>query len=425
MISPEHGPMSPDPALLSPPCSHSQPRRAQRALRLVRLQERFPRFSPRGLYIDSYRAAEISRVLSDPIVEAYLEAVDEWAIESGLEGASEPGGAASLLDPAGNNLPESTGGAPRAVIVDPSDVVNLSHRHGHHWVERWCTAQIVGCTLGERVGRRFLECGCYGRTEVKIDGGKPVAARILGSRCRSRACPQCQRAAADLMVPGIQRLVESWKWPMLLTLTLRHDPDDDLRPQIDALLLGWKRLRRRGCCRPISGGVRVIEVKRTDGGWHPHLHVLCDCRWLDRGEIAAAWSEVTGGSHVIDVRRIRGAAEAAAYVSKYVCKAPTFADPLDLAEWMLSVKGLRLAAAFGDAYGTPLRLDIDELPEEERADDGLWIPQPPVFELIRLASEGDRFAAAILELLTPGRWSWPPDPTPPPPPPTQANLFGP
>ena len=59
------------------------------------------------------------------------------------------------------------------------------------------------------------------------------------------------------------------------------------------------------------GGVAAVEVKRSKSKpsthWHPHMHVmlLLDS-YIDRNKLADEWKALTGGSHVIDIRRVKG-----------------------------------------------------------------------------------------------------------------------
>lgn len=396
------------------PCStSSDPAAATR--RLVALRSAYPSIRPRPVWM-SAEPPELHTVTRSPrVADALLGRFDELRAELDLDGAVDVRSARSLLDPAGNNLTIDAEDEPRRYDVAPSVVIALSHRHGAAWTERVRLAILTSFALGEKTAERYLRCGTLGAVEVAFEGGVPKKARLTGSRCRCRWCETCQRRHGDALRPGIVRLVESYSWPLLLTLTLRHGPDDTLRALIDRLLLGWKRLRRTVALRAVTGGVRILEIKRSAEGWHPHLHVLCDARWLNREEVRAAWEQASGGSTVIDVRRIRTPDEASGYVAKYLTKTTTFDDPLHFLEYLAATKGIRFAATFGDSVGTPLLLDPENTPDTPDDDEGLlWLTVGPLWKLVSDSAQGDQLATAILDLLLPDWHFAEPRASPPP-----------
>jgi hypothetical protein len=66
----------------------------------------------------------------------------------------------------------------------------------------------------------------------------------------------------------------------MLSLTIRHAWDDDLRELRSKLADAWRGMTRgapwkRFCARlGVIGAIRALEVTRGPNGWHPHLHVL-------------------------------------------------------------------------------------------------------------------------------------------------------
>ena len=70
-----------------------------------------------------------------------------------------------------------------------------------------------------------------------------------------------------------------WGWVML-TLTQRNVPSDQLSEEISRVLSGWNSLRRRQEFRSVTGWLRTVEVTRNNrpgpwrGTWHPHIHAL-------------------------------------------------------------------------------------------------------------------------------------------------------
>lgn len=67
---------------------------------------------------------------------------------------------------------------------------------------------------------------------------------------------------------------------LLLTYTLRHNADDDLRELLKAILAAYRRIKSGKAWKTMTrnvglvGDVRALEVTHGDNGWHPHIHVL-------------------------------------------------------------------------------------------------------------------------------------------------------
>lgn len=94
-------------------------------------------------------------------------------------------------------------------------------------------------------------------------------------------------------------------------------PDD----RLDALARAWrlivKRLRRQHPGKEIE---YAVVVEATLAG-EPHLHILARCPYVPQAQLSAWMQELTN-SPIVDIRRISGGRQAAAYVAKYVGKEP-------------------------------------------------------------------------------------------------------
>lgn len=125
---------------------------------------------------------------------------------------------------------------------------------------------------------------------------------------------------------------------IMLTLTQKNVPAEELPAEVDQILKGWTRLARRKELGSVAGWLRTLEVTHNaeENTWHPHIHLLLWARpdYWSRGYIAQRrwrelWADVLDLDYIpvgIDVHRIKkrgnedGIDEAAQEVSKYTVK---------------------------------------------------------------------------------------------------------
>ncbi len=105
----------------------------------------------------------------------------------------------------------------------------------------------------------------------------------------------------------------------LLTLTFRVSEKYSLQEQSDrsgpALSAFWSRLEKLGM-KPQYVWVREVGKNKD----MVHFHVLVD-HYLDQGLLKRIWLEVTGDSHIVDIRYTRCSAR---YICKYLAKMPDY-----------------------------------------------------------------------------------------------------
>ncbi len=122
---------------------------------------------------------------------------------------------------------------------------------------------------------------------------------------------------------------------VLLTFTVKNGPGlmerfEHLRRSMQFLLKRRNRELKGGNRQVLhtemarlSGGVFAYEFKRGAAGqWHPHIHMLALApkgAWLDLDALKAEWLEVTGDSHVVNVKKADDGAflEVFAYALKF------------------------------------------------------------------------------------------------------------
>jgi len=192
-----------------------------------------------------------------------------------------------------------------------------------------------------------------------------------------------------------------------ITLTL-HSTDESLAYLLRHLYASFAKLRRTHLWRSsIDGGCAFCELKWAPGKgrWHPHLHCICEGRYIAKQALSDTWLACTGSSFIVDVQLIRDHTKTIRYITKYASKPldRSFADdPTRLVEAVKALHGRRLCLTFGSWRGTPL------MPPHDETD---WVYVCPLSQLRREAADGSESARAIFARLRhPEAWL----PRPPP-----------
>lgn len=200
--------------------------------------------------------------------------------------------------------------------------------------------------------------------------------RIRSSCCHDRLCTPCAAVRSWRLQLALRHLMHE-KRMSFITLTLAGK-DEGLGEKVDRLYKHFRALRLHPLwSERVRGGAAFLEVKWSDKAqrWHPHLHVVADAGFIDQGELSTVWRTITRDSFIVDIRRVKEEAQAAAYVTKYASKPlnTSFSnDPDLLDEAVVALKGRRLAFAFGEWYGQALDLETDSLLDEGEENDEAW-----------------------------------------------------
>jgi hypothetical protein len=174
------------------------------------------------------------------------------------------------------------------------------------------------------------------------------------------------------------------QWPLHITLT-RANVGDVKKADVTALKKAFKRLRRQKIWKPVRGGIVSIELTNKGKGWHPHMHILADCRWLggetpepqrwhsrsrkaelcrqSSEELQQAWSACIGQLlSSIKVRRCDGET-AVREVLKYAVKGSDLVDSPDpVGDAIRAISGGRLSTPFGTMFGLKAELRPQKKP---------------------------------------------------------------
>lgn len=269
--------------------------------------------------------------------------------------------------------------------------------------------------------RRVADCAPWMEYELHDTGdGAEYLTLHKASFCRVRLCPMCQwrrslklaaqaravvsevgnraSASVDWLDPDdSKRQAAQPRW-LLLTLTVRNVPGDQLSACIDQLHASFSRLTKRAVWRPIRGWLRATEVTYNADAdtYHPHIHVLLMVSggyfggrggYVSQRRWRAEWAAVAGLDYdpQVDVRAVKGLdgkpiddlpkglkdkamGAAVAEVAKYAAKPADYLDPSDLdrsAKVLATLDTMlhkrRMVAWGGELKRTAQALQLDDL----------------------------------------------------------------
>lgn len=187
--------------------------------------------------------------------------------------------------------------------------------------------------------------------------------RILSHHCRLRWCPFCARVKAFKASLALETWVRKALHPKLLTLTLRS-AEMPLSEQIDRIYDAFRRLRKKNYFKSrLLGGFWYFQVTKSKktGYWHPHIHCLCEGRYVPHRYLRAMWESITGDSVIVDIRPVRDARKATNDVTRYISR-PMSLQGLS-ADSMFSLfnafHNRRLCGTFGSARKLSKQIKLD------------------------------------------------------------------
>ena len=140
--------------------------------------------------------------------------------------------------------------------------------------------------------------------------------------CCSKSCQPCLDARRWRIVRRIQWALsmkpsnDSHRWRHT-TLTIKNT--HDLPERLDHLVASFRKLRQRKTWKSTQFfGFYVIQITKSDSGWHPHLHIVTWGRWLPRGRILHEWMQITNDSRGVYITKIKQGTCISAYVTRYI-----------------------------------------------------------------------------------------------------------
>jgi len=122
---------------------------------------------------------------------------------------------------------------------------------------------------------------------------------------------------------------------------------------LDGIKRNLAKLRRSKAAKGWRGGLWSLEITNRGHGWHVHLHLLVDARWIDKSAIQTRWAKLLGQDNAIVHVGSRPGTDHRREVSKYVVKGSQLAK-WRAAEVVEAVEAIGRQKTFG-TFGTLYR----------------------------------------------------------------------
>lgn len=112
------------------------------------------------------------------------------------------------------------------------------------------------------------------------------------TRCKKRWCPECARIVSAKRLDKYSRAIAAMTSPIFVTLTMPHTAGTSSPLDVRTLRRALTKFRNQRWFRKrVTGGIASIEVTCGENGWHPHVHMLIECRWLSVKSRSPQWRE--------------------------------------------------------------------------------------------------------------------------------------
>lgn len=274
-----------------------------------------------------------------------------------------------------------------------NDTSDIDFRHSG-WSERrnHVLRALNACFPHSDRPDRFERCGKG--AWVFEDQLNPGNYTVKADHCHDRWCVPCQRHRSSIIRLNLMSWIPRRKL-RFITLTTQN-ADRPLADGVTHLLRSFARLRKSKLwTSKTAGGVAILEAKRSkrSAQWHPHLHCIVEGTYMSQSALSSTWRAITKDSYIVDIRQVRSSEEVARYVTKYVTKpgsATVYKTHDDLIEAILAMHGRRTLITFGSWYGHNFLAQPDQRG---------WEPVAPLSELLHRASNGEEYAAKIINQL--------------------------
>lgn len=235
----------------------------------------------------------------------------------------------------------------------PAQTPSQSRLHANHHDERLRVIDVLDSEPSGRWDKRITRMdNCAAHPFVSIsDQGIPV---LSLARCRDRLCPLCSKIKARHTARQIAVVVAAMNSVRFITLTLRED-GGSLADRLNRMAKAFVDLRRmKGWRAAVDGGVWAIETTRgcKGKGWHVHLHLLVEGRYLHQAQLSEMWNHATDGSPIVDIRLVADRERGGRYISKYIGKGGDLRglDQVELLELAAAMHRRRTFGTFGTMH---------------------------------------------------------------------------
>lgn len=179
----------------------------------------------------------------------------------------------------------------------------------------------------EHKAENFKNCA----TGLFID---PETSQIVGANfCKQRLCPVCNYRRSTMLWHKVKNIINEINEDMLLiTLTVKNCPGNELKATIDNILESFHRITsRRTWKENFIGFIRGLEItyNAEKDTFHPHIHIIAvtdqeyyKSKYVDVHTLRQWWTESARlDYHVqVDIRKIKDKDKGIAEVVKYAVK---------------------------------------------------------------------------------------------------------
>ncbi len=142
-------------------------------------------------------------------------------------------------------------------------------------------------------------------------------ARAVTLKCRAWTCDLCHDDRRRQLVA----LAKAGQPTTFITLTSNPSRPGTPASRARGLADAWRTIVKRACRKYHYKGFAYFCVLEATKKGEPHLHILARVKWIDQRWLSRQMRELTGAP-IVDIRMVKSAGEIAAYVGKYVGKAP-------------------------------------------------------------------------------------------------------
>jgi hypothetical protein len=155
---------------------------------------------------------------------------------------------------------------------------------------------------------------CQSHSLVKDEQGTLQAATL---KCHCWTCPNCVKSRQS----GLKRLARAGNPDLFLTLTTSKETDPDPDRAAALLTRAWRLVVKRAKRHFKWKHLPYFTVIEAQKNGMPHLHILLRSKYIPQKWISEQLAELINAP-IVYIERIHNPRRMAAYVAKYVGKAP-------------------------------------------------------------------------------------------------------
>ncbi len=210
-------------------------------------------------------------------------------------------------------------------------------------------------------------------------------------RCKSWECETCFEYRLHLL----KQLAASGKPTTFITLTASPAAGDTAAAAARSLVHAWRMIVQRAKREGVIDSIQYLCVFEETKQGRPHLHILARCGYVPQQWLSDRMQEYAR-SPIVDIRAIRDAGQAAAYIAKYVSKGPARYDGTKRywrsMHWVVDADAIPCDLPVADHWA---QLDPDDI-----------VTCVNWYERHGWIGEWESTTRVVLKPLTGGAWPW-------------------